>query len=55
MHITYYSTITIDLQYDYVTIKIAIATYRIAGNFRGRKLSWIGESDHFAGKTFAEC
>ena len=29
-------------------------TYRIAGNFRGRKLSQIGKNEDFAKKTFVE-
>ena len=30
-------------------------SYRIAGNFWGRKLLRIGKRDHFADKTFVEC
>ena len=31
--------------------------YCIAGNFRGRTLSWVGrdQSEHFAEKIFMEC
>ena len=32
-----------------------LALYRIVGNFRGRKLSRIGENTIFAEKTFADC
>ena len=32
-----------------------INVYRIAGNFRGRKLSRIDKRDHFTEKTFVEC
>ena len=32
-----------------------VCVYRIAGNFRGRKLSWIRRSENFAEKTSTDC
>ena len=44
---------TVTVTYQYITLKQRKHNYRIAGNFRGRKLLQIGEK--FSQKTSADC
>ena len=48
------STVTVNDTYQYITLKHCKHNYRIAGNFRGKKLLQIGEKI-FTKRTFVDC